>query len=219
MAKNQCLNGHADPSGFAEKGVLRAARSSFMEHQPFKIPPMYCVLDVETPNRNNDRISSIGISVVFQDKIINSFGGLINPEVGFDPFNVHLTGISPANVADAPTFPAMWDKIKPCFENTVLVAHNAPFDLRVLCKTMDAYGIPIPAGGFQYLDTVGLARRALPHLPNHKLDTVCQYYRIPLHHHRADSDSLACAQILLRLFRDPMLQAVCPKYWQWPKSR
>ena len=48
-----------------------------------------------------------------------------------------------------------------------------------------------------YACTVQMSRRCWPQLPNHKLDTLCAYLDIPLDHHKADSDSRACAQLLL----------------------
>jgi len=100
----------------------------------------FIVFDVETPNRKNNRMSAIGITVVEEGKISKEFYSLVNPEADFDYFNVKLTGISRASVKDAPTFSDM----------------------------------------------------------SHKLNMVCGHFGIPLNHHRADSDSHACAEILLR---------------------
>ena len=47
------------------------------------------------------------------------------------------------------------------------------------------------------MGSVRLIRRCCPALPNHRLDTMCQALHIPLDHHRADSDSMACAKLLL----------------------
>ena len=64
----------------------------------------YIVFDVETPNSANDRISSIGVVVVEGQSIVREFYTLVNPETHFDAFNISLTGISPEDVADKPTF-------------------------------------------------------------------------------------------------------------------
>ena len=73
----------------------------------------YIVFDVETPNARNDRMSAIGITVVENGKIVDRFYSLVDPEARFDYFNIQLTGISPEDVADAPNFPALWEKIEP----------------------------------------------------------------------------------------------------------
>ena len=161
----------------------------------------YTVFDVETPNYANDRMSAIGIVVMEDERIVARFASLIDPEARFDPFNIALTGITPEMVADAPTFGQLWPEIRPLMDHAILVAHNAQFDMAVLSKCLRAYGIPWKATA-PYLCTCKMSRSCLPQLENHKLNTLCDYYGLELDHHRADSDALACAQILQRL-NDP----------------
>ena len=73
----------------------------------------FIVFDVETPNRANDRMSAIGISVVENGEVTERFFSYVNPEEPFDPFNSQLTGISEVTVAGAPTFNALWPEIEP----------------------------------------------------------------------------------------------------------
>ena len=101
----------------------------------------YIVFDVETPNRYNDRMSAIGISIVEDGKIVKEMFSYVNPEEPFDDFNTQLTGISAETVADAPTFPELWKKIEGMMGSGILVAHNAPFDMGVLKKCLEDYGI------------------------------------------------------------------------------
>ena len=56
----------------------------------------YVAFDVETPNRMNNRMSAIGISVIEDGKIADEYYSLVNPESQFDSFNTRLTGISDA---------------------------------------------------------------------------------------------------------------------------
>ncbi len=79
----------------------------------------------------------------------------------------------------------------------MLVAHNAPFDMGVLAKCLDAYGIRWHRWA-RYVCTVRFARAALPGMPNYKLNTLCSELSIPLDHHRAGSDAHAAAELLLR---------------------
>ena len=156
----------------------------------------FIVFDVETPSAPNHRISSIGISVVENGRITEEFGSLVNPECRFDPFNIQLTGIRPDMVRQAPTFPALWRRIEPLMASGILVAHNAAFDLGVLNCCLRDYGIAWKPS-VDYLCTVQMGRRLLPGM-SHRLNVLCDYYHIPLDHHRAESDSHACAEILLR---------------------
>ena len=156
----------------------------------------YVVFDVETPNRYNERMSAIGISVIEDGRIVEERASFVDPEQPFDPFNTALTDISAETVADAPNFPELWPKIEPLLGSGVLVAHNASFDIGVLRKCLAAYGIawkPWVRG----LCTVTMGRRLLPGI-SHKLNDLCECFSIDLNHHRADSDSHACAEILLR---------------------
>jgi DNA polymerase III epsilon subunit family exonuclease len=156
----------------------------------------YIAFDVETPNSNNDRMSAIGITVVENQRIVEEYYYLVNPEVWFASFNISLTGISPKMVADKPNFGRLWREIGPIMESGVLVAHYAPFDMGVLASCLAFYQIEHPQFT-RYACTCQMGRKALPGLPNHRLNTLCAYYGIDLNHHHAGSDSQACAQLLL----------------------
>ena len=160
----------------------------------------YICFDVETPNAANCRMSAIGISVVEGGRITREFFSYVNPEQPFDYFNTRLTGIDSAKVAGAPTFAQLWPDIEPLLSGGILVAHNAPFDLAVLSKCLRDYGIRWKSA-VRYLCTVRIGRAELPGV-SHRLDSLCAMYEISLDHHQADSDSHACAEILLRYMRD-----------------
>lgn len=156
----------------------------------------YIAFDVETPNRLNDRMSSIGITVIENGAIGESFYSLVNPETHFDYFNTQLTGLDAKAVAGAPTFPELWRDIEALMSSGILAAHNAVFDLGVLKKCLEGYGISWKNSA-KYLCTVQIGRRVLPGI-SHKLNVLCEHYGISLNHHNAASDSEACARILLK---------------------
>ena len=156
----------------------------------------YVAFDVETPNRYNSRMSAIGISVVEDGRIVREFYSLVDPEQPFDWFNSQLTGINEETVFDAPSFPELWPEIEPLLSSGVLAAHNASFDIGVLRKCLESYEIawkPYVRG----VCTVTMGRSLLPGI-SQKLNDLCEHYGICLNHHRADSDSHACAEILIR---------------------
>ncbi len=160
----------------------------------------FVVFDVETPNYRNDRMSAIGITVLEDGVITDSFYSLVDPETYFDWFNVKLTGISEDTVQGAPTFPEVWPRIEPLLSSGLLVAHNAVFDIGVLKKCLKAYDIEWKPY-VRYICTVQMGRRMLPGM-SHKLNDLCDYYGICLDHHKADSDSKACAEVLMRYLED-----------------
>lgn len=160
----------------------------------------YIAFDVETPNRYNNRMSAIGISVIEDGSITESFFSYVNPETHFDYFNTQLTGIDAKTVQDAPSFPELWQEIEPIMSSGILVAHSAVFDLGVLKKCLQDYGITWKKY-VKYCCTARMGRQLLPNM-RHRLNDMCDYYGIELNHHQADSDSHACAEILLHYFRD-----------------
>ena len=156
----------------------------------------FVAFDVETPNRANDRMSAIGVTVIEDGTIVDTFYSLVNPETNFDLFNTRLTGIDAQTVRDAPTFPQVWTQIEPLMSGGLLTAHNAVFDMNVLKRCLLGYGIEWKPY-VRYVCTVQMGRRLLPGM-RHNLDVLCGYYGIKLDHHHAGSDSRACAEILLR---------------------
>ena len=88
----------------------------------------YIAFDVETPNYANNRISALGITVVENGRLTESFYSLVNPEAQFASFHMELTGITPDMVKNQPTFGDLWHTIEPILHSGLLVAHNAPFD-------------------------------------------------------------------------------------------
>ena len=153
--------------------------------------------DVETPNSHNDRICSIGLSLIDDGSIVWSQNYLVNPECSFDNRNIQIHGIHPQDIATAPTFPLVWNEIGSLFRQNLVIAHNATFDLCVLKKTLSAYGISEAL--VYYACTMQMAQSELPDLPNLKLPTLCDYYDIELNHHDSGSDSSACAQIFCHM--------------------
>ena len=156
----------------------------------------YIAFDVETPNRYNNRMSAIGVSILEDGIITDALFSLVDPEQPFDWFNTQLTGIDAEAVLGAPRFPELWPRLEPLLSSGVLVAHNAAFDMGVLRKCLCAYGIEWKSS-VRGLCTVVMGRRIMPGL-SHRLNDLCEYYGICLDHHRADSDSRACAEILRR---------------------
>ncbi|NLU24086.1 MAG: 3'-5' exonuclease [Clostridiales bacterium] len=160
----------------------------------------YIAFDVETPNCANDRMSAIGITVIERGVIVDGFYSLVNPEARFDYFNVQLTGITPEMAVTAPTFSELWEEIEPLMSSGILIAHNAPFDMGVLAKCLCAYGIDWQSSA-SYACTCVMGRACYPGLPNHKLNTMCDYLELNLNHHNAGSDSRACGELLLDYMR------------------
>lgn len=161
----------------------------------------YVVLDFETTGAKCPpcRVTEIGAYRVEKGKITDNFHTLINPEAPIPIFITQLTGISDSMVRDAPKFYEIASDFLDFIGNAVIVAHNAPFDIRFLNheigKIYDGYKVANP-----HLCTVQLSRRLVPNIENHKLNTVAQYFRVNLeNHHRALHDAHATAKIFVNL--------------------
>ena len=160
-----------------------------------KSQPVYNVVDLETPNQRNNRISSVSITKVCGRDILGTNSYFVNPETPFSSVNSSITGITAEMVRGAPTFPQIWGSIGKSLQDSIFVAHNASFDLSVFFKCLRDYNlgcVPI-----RYIDTMEIARETLPELGHYGLDDICAALDIQLDHHRADSDSRACACILI----------------------
>lgn len=159
----------------------------------------FVALDFETASNQRHSACSVALTVVRKSKIVDHYYSLIKPETEFFWRNIQVHGITQRDVHNAPSFPEVWEEIKPFFtENKLVVAHNLPFDRGVLQGCLDYYNLEQPH--FQTLCTVQSSRKLMTELPNHKLNTVCDHLGISLdNHHNALEDSNACAAILLYL--------------------
>lgn len=159
----------------------------------------YVFLDVETPNKRNDTICSIGaIKTDTTGRVIDRLYTLVNPEVKFSSFNIGIHGIQPEDVADSPTFNTLWnDRLSSMLDGSILVAHNAQFDLTVLSKSLIRARIPTP--DFNYVCTVEFGGDALSGYESCKLDAMCRAIGYDLvNHHNAMDDTEACMNIFWR---------------------
>ncbi|USS90043.1 3'-5' exonuclease [Fructilactobacillus carniphilus] len=157
----------------------------------------FVAIDFETAANQRASACSVALTVVRNDQVVDEFYSLINPETSFNWRNIQVHGIHQRDVQTAPTFPEVWEIIKPFFKpHRLVIAHNNRFDNSVLKKSLERYELPVPH--YQTLDTVKTAKKFYPEFPNHKLNTVSDRLGITLeHHHNALDDSLACANILL----------------------
>jgi len=154
----------------------------------------FLAIDFETADNGADSACAIGMVRVENNNIVKTDVKLIRPPRERMMFT-HIHGLSWNDVKNSPSFGDLWPEIAPLFDGVdFLVAHNAPFDRRVLQACWQAYGISPLALPFKC--TVNIARNVLQIKPAN-LANVCQTLDIELNHHEALSDALACAKIYL----------------------
>lgn len=153
-------------------------------------------LDLETPNKRNNRPCQIGLIYEVDDSVVFEKNIMINPEAPFDDYNIDIHHITPDMVSEAPNFPEVWEKLRPYFSESLIVGHNVRFDLSVLSKSIHDYGLePLDV---MYEDTMIKAHSL--ELPG-KLDELNIYLKLPdFSHHDAMEDIRATRLIYHKLY-------------------
>ena len=159
----------------------------------------FVAIDFETANYNRASACSVGLVVVKDYKVKETFSSLIRPVGDFEERFVKKHGITSEDVNNSPSFQEIYPEIIEIVGDKPLVAHNAPFDVGVIKENLLQENLPIP--NLDYFCTLSLSRRLLPGLPNHQLGTVARLFGIDLLHHDANSDAYACAIIAINLIR------------------
>lgn len=155
----------------------------------------FAAIDFETANNSRSSVCSVGVVIVRDGEIVDTFYSLIQPEPNYYNYwcsQVH--GLCCDDTDDAPIFPEVWAQIEPLIEGLPLVAHNRPFDEGCLRAAFRTYQMDYPE--YEFLDTLAASRCALPELENHQLHIVAAAcgYQLKNHHH-ALADAEACAWI------------------------
>ncbi|HEV7204336.1 MAG TPA: DEDD exonuclease domain-containing protein [Jatrophihabitans sp.] len=159
----------------------------------------FVVVDLETTGgaANGDAITEIGAVKVRGGEVLGEFQTLVNPLMAITPFVSVLTGITDSMVGTAPTISAAVPAFLEFARGSVLVAHNAPFDIGFLKAACAQLSLPWPA--FAVVDTAVLARRVLTRdeVPNCKLATLAPFFRAATTPtHRALDDARATVDVL-----------------------
>ncbi len=164
----------------------------------------FVVFDLETTGAKAPpcRIIEIGAYRVKGGQIADEFHSLVDPEADVPPFISALTGITGEMVRSAPTFAKVVPQFLDFIGDSVLVAHNAQFDMAFLNhevgRVFEEYRVWCPS-----LCTVQLSRKLLPLVRNHKLKTLAEHFSVELiNHHRAGPDAKATAEIFVHLLDD-----------------
>lgn len=165
----------------------------------------YVVLDIETTGLSPkcDQIIEIGAIRSKCGTETESICTYVNPGISIPQRITELTGISNSDVADAPGIEDTLSDIISFIGDSVVIAHNAPFDIAFLCAACKKAGIDI---NINYIDTLALARNAFPDAPNHKLSTLIAYLSLEgVQEHRALSDVRYTNQVFCKCL--PILDA------------
>jgi DNA polymerase-3 subunit epsilon len=162
----------------------------------------YTVFDTETTGLQpsaGDEIISIGAVRIVNGRLLKQefFEQLVNPRRPLDPDSARVHGIEARALADQPTI----DGVLPAFhrfcEDTVLVAHNAAFDMRFIELKEQVAGVRFT---HPVLDTLLLSAAVDPTLEDHRLESIAERLGVRvIGRHTALGDALVTAEVFLRL--------------------
>ena len=148
----------------------------------------YCVLDLETTGISyvTEKITEVGIIKYKNGEIIDEFECFVNPEKPIPEKVVEITHITDDMVKDAETIDKVIPKIIDFIGDSVLVAHNADFDIGYLKYNFEKYGYTLEN---TYIDTLRLAKAIFPDLKKYKLGIIADSLKIKVDvAHRALDD-------------------------------
>ncbi len=152
------------------------------------IDTTYCVLDLETTGFSPklEKITEIGIMKIQDGKVIDKFSTFVNPEKSIPQRVVEVTNITDDMVRNAETIDKVFPKMLDFIKDTVLVAHNADFDIGFLKHYAKVLGHDFD---FTYLDTLTLAHDLFPDYKTYKLGRIAKNLGIKVEvAHRALDD-------------------------------
>lgn len=160
----------------------------------------FVAIDFETATFDRHSACELGICVVENGIITITHTWLIKPPSFpyFSPRNIEVHGITPNDVADAPTFDEIWSEVEEIMYGNLMIAHNASFDANVLRGCLEYYGIFKPKN--KYLCSIQLAKKSWKGLQSYGLKNLANHHQISFTHHRAGADAEVCAKISLLAF-------------------
>ena len=152
------------------------------------IDTTYCVLDLETTgfSAKTEKITEVGIMKVQNGEVIDEFSCFVNPEKHIPQRVTEVTNITDDMVKDAKTIDQVFPEILEFIKGSVLVAHNAPFDMGFLKQNAKVLGYEFD---YTYLDTLSLAKDLFPDYKKYKLGKIAENLGIKVEvAHRALDD-------------------------------
>jgi DNA polymerase-3 subunit alpha (Gram-positive type) len=163
----------------------------------------HVVFDVETTGLSAvyDTIIELAAVKIHEGEVIDRFESFANPHHPLSQTTIDLTGITDDMVKDAPEVDEVLKNFHAWTGDSVLVAHNASFDIGFLNQGYKK--LQFASVDNAVIDTLELARFLFPELKNHRLNTLCKYLDIELtQHHRAIYDAEATGYLFWKLVKE-----------------
>lgn len=173
---------------------------------------VFCAFDTETTGLKclDDYVIEIGAVKFNKDGVISTFNQLVKPPVAVPEFISNLTGITNEQIAYCEPVSKVLPDFLRFIDNTILVAHNAPFDMGFINSELNRSLLP-PLNN-KVIDTLPLSRWAYPQFAKeteekgqYKLQNLAKRFDIDVvSAHRACDDARVCMEVFLRAIKDTM---------------
>jgi len=169
------------------------------------IDTTYCVLDLETTgfSATTEKITEIGIMKFKDGEVIDQFSCFVNPEKHIPQRVSEVTNITDDMVKDAETIEKVFPKMLEFLEDSVIVAHNAGFDVGFLKQNAKRLGYKFD---YTYLDTLSLAKDLFPDYKKYKLGKIADNLGIKVEvAHRALDDvdtTVKVFKVMLKMLKE-----------------
>ncbi|MBO5137487.1 MAG: 3'-5' exonuclease [Spirochaetaceae bacterium] len=184
-------------------------RQNKSHHEYKKLPQLYqngavfCAIDTETTgiNSNKDRIIEIGAILFDKNGIKNCFNELINPNCPIPLAASAVNHITDKMVVHCPYIDQILPKFIDFAKDSILVAHNACFDLKFINSELERCNLASLKN--KTADTLQLSKKIFPEIKSHKLQSLADFFEIEVKQaHRAFDDARVCMEIFLRCIND-----------------
>lgn len=165
----------------------------------------HVALDVETTGlspRNGHRVIEIGAVAIEGGRITEEFESLVNVERKISSKVQRIHGISNEMLVNQPRFEEIFPQLRSFLKNSIIVAHNARFDMDFLRREAGRLSLILKN---RFVCTMEMSRKYYPGLPDYKLDTVYRHVfgEIPedIQRHRALDDAWMAARIWMEMLK------------------
>jgi DNA polymerase-3 subunit epsilon len=162
----------------------------------------FIAFDLETTGTvpGVDQIVEIGAVRFEAGQVEAVYSTLIDPLKPIPPGATAVNGITNDMVKGKPTIDRILESFTEFCADYPMIAHNAPFDAQFLISDYKKFEFETPLGVI--LDTLPIARKIFPGLPNYKLGTLVQHLKIPTtDFHRAEEDATYCGKLFMEMYR------------------
>ena len=156
----------------------------------------FITIDFETAKHSRESAIAVGLVKYHDYQPVDTFYSLIcPPKLYIRPDFTGIHGLTIDDVRDAPSFAYIWEsEAREFIGGTILAAHNAAFDMRVLRATLEHYEIPVPV--ISYFCSYILSKRVWPEFYSHSLVNLAKQFDIHYNAHNALDDAMTCGKLV-----------------------